>query len=398
MPQQNRSETERAALKKRFVPYRTAALSIAVAITAIVIVSVISAVGSALVGEEMSHLGMDGFALSAAEYAARSQMTPALYERLRRVPGVKNSTPLTMDAGAYTFGARSGSAVFWGVAPQADRIIALQLLSGRMIGSGDVSGARKVCVIDEQIAWQAFRRTSVAGKTIRLTINGIADGYKVVGVVRAQSSLLSSITGGVVPNFIYLPYSTLAYFGAKEGFDELVFTAADRTAPQRVETALAAALQGTGGNRSQFAFHDLSVQKDGITRLVRIGTTALTLIAGIALVVGGIAAGSSVRTAIMARRREIGIRKSLGASPHIIVREFLLEILVVTGLAALSGAVLSAAGCFGLLVLFSLPVKLDLPLLLGGIFATMVMAILFGILPARRAAQMKPADALRGEP
>ena len=169
---------------------------------------------STLIDTELSSLGLDGVALSAAEKTDRNQMTAALYEQLKTVSGVKDSTPVVMDSGAYELGAKTGNAFFWGIAPKAENIVTLELLHGRMIGSEEVLGARKVCIVDEKIAQDAYQRTNIVGKTIRLTINGVTDGYTVIGVVKAGSSLLNGLTGSVMPNFVYLPYSTLSFFSA----------------------------------------------------------------------------------------------------------------------------------------------------------------------------------------
>lgn len=387
-----------AEFKSEFAPYRTAALSIAIAITAIVIVSVISGVGSSLIDTELSGLGLDGVALSVAEKTDRNQMTAALYQQLKEVSGVKDSTPIVMDSGAYELGAKTGNAFFWGIAPKAENIVTLELLHGQMIGSEEVLGARKVCIVDEKIARDAYQRTNIVGKTIRLTINGVTDGYTVIGVVKAGSSLLNGLTGNVMPNFIYLPYSTLSFFSAKEGFDQILFTARQPDGLDEVKEEITAALRGiTQGGETDFVLNDLAAQRDSIDRIVLVASGALALIAGISLVVGGLAVSSSVGTAVHTRRREIGIKKSLGAPPSVIVKEFLAQILFTSLGAALTGTLFSGLGCWLLLTVFGLPLLLDLPLLLGGIFATIGLSILFGVFPALRAAKMKPVDALRGE-
>lgn len=92
--------------------------------------------------------------------------------------------------------------------------------------------------------------------------------------------------------------------------------------------------------------NDLAAQRDSIDRIVLVASGALALIAGISLVVGGLAVSSSVGTAVHTRRREIGIKKSLGAPPSVIVKEFLAQILFTSLGAALTGTLFSGLGCW----------------------------------------------------
>ena len=116
-----------------------------------------------------------------------------------------------------------------------------------------------------------------------------------------------------MPNFIYLPYSTLSFFSAKEGFDQILFTARQPDGLEEVKEEITAALRGiTQGGETDFVLNDLAAQRDSIDRIVLVASAALALIAGISLVVGGLAVSSSVGTAVHTRRREIAQKRPRG--------------------------------------------------------------------------------------
>jgi len=153
---------------------------------------------------------------------------------------------------------------------------------------------------------------------------------------------------------------------------------------------------------SQPADADFSIlsQSDLLGTVNQVTSTFTSLLAGIAaisLLVGGIGIMNIMLVTVTERTREIGLRKALGAKKKTIVRQFLIESMILTGIGGILGMV------FGILVswvisrLISLPFALSWSSILLAIFVSGVIGILFGWYPARKAAALQPIEALRYE-
>lgn len=388
-------------LKKRLAPYRTACISIAIGVFAVVLVSVISAVGNYMIENELSSLGLDSIAIGTSDSGeGEGVLNEAVYASISNVPGVAASTPVIMDTGTYRLGAQEeAKTIFWGISQSAQEIIALDVVHGRMFRPEELSNAEKVCLVDESVAAAAYQRTDITEKTVRLELNGIADEYKIIGVIKAGSSLLNSVTGNMIPNFIYVPYTTLSFFTAKNGYDQIIVKADPTQDIQILKSNISHQLDtfSTAEAPQTFKMNDLFNQRQTVSSIVMIASAVMMLIAGVALLVSGIAVMNSVSNAVQVRRREIGIKKSLGASVPKILLELLGDILTGTVLSVALGIGLGSGLLACIITLARLPYRCNTVLLGVGIVAMMIIALLFGMAPALRAAKMKPIDALREE-
>lgn len=389
------------SLKKRLLPYRTACISIVIGVFAVVLVSVISAVGNTMIEKELDSLGLDSIAIGTSDSGeGESVLNEAVYASVTSVPGIEDSTPVIMDTGTYRLGAQDeAKTIFWGISQSAQNIIALDVVHGRMFSPEELNNAEKVCLVDESVAQAAYRRTDITGKTVMLELNGIADEYKIVGVIKAGSSLLNSVTGSMIPNFIYVPYTTLSFFSAKNGYDQIIVKASPDQDIQTVKSSISHTLDtfSTAEIPQNFRMNDLFNQRQTVSSIVMIASAVMMLIAGVALLVSGIAVMNSVSNAVQVRRREIGIKKSLGASVPKILLELIGDILTGTLLSVAVGIFLGSSLLACIITLANLPYRCNTLLLGIGIIAMVVIALLFGIVPALRAAKMKPVDALREE-
>lgn len=385
------------ALADRIRPFRTAFISVMVGIFAVVLVSVISSTGSWLINKELDSLGMDSMLLASADTQALV-LDSEVYAAVSQVSGVAVSSPILFDAGSCRFGERAEQDVFfWGVNAQADQMVALQILYGRMFSPLEVTNGDLVCVIDSKLALDAYGRENVTGKEITLIINGVAQNFTVVGVAQAGSSLLNSVAGNIIPNFIYLPYTTLSFFSAKNGYDEIAFktSSAANTEEVRRKVSETAGQFCTEQPEDFVRIQDLFGQRDTVQGLVSIASVVMGLIAGVALVVSGISVMSAVASSVRRRRREIGIRKSLGAPMSSILLELIADAMLSTTVALCAGLFASFALLGALLHLLGLPQGGNLPVAAAGCAAMLLIALIFSFFPAYKAARMRPVDALR---
>lgn len=386
---------------QRLKPYRSACLSVIIGIFAILLVSVISAVGENLIAKEMDGLGMDSIMLGIND-SETVTLNSDVYDVMKKLSTSGATSPVVIDTGTCQFShGEEKDVFFWGTSTEAPQIVALDIPYGRMFTKAELASGAKVCLIDESIAKEYYQRGNITGKSITLYINGIAQQFEIVGIVQAKSNLLAGITGSVIPDFVYLPYTTLSMFSAKNGYDQIIFkTQEDEDVElfkERVTTAFAAFVPEDEEVTDTIRLTDMCTQRKSMETIVQAFSYMLSLIAGVALMVSGVAVMNAVSGAVRARRREIGIKKSLGAPILSILGEFIADVLLGTMLSLVIGIAGGVGGLLLLLWCVGLPVLCNWQLVAGGSVAMLIIAFLFAFFPAVKAAKMTPVDALREE-
>lgn len=358
-----------------------------VGVLMVALVSVIGNAGTETVTSELNQMGLQGISVSAGAGLTEEELAV-----IRGVDGVSDAMPLMTLGGAAKLCHHQFTAYIGGIDAGADQAIALEVAHGRLFTKGDISTAAAVCVVDEAVANAAYQRTNVLGKTLAVTVGETTMDLTIVGVARAGSSLLQSVSG-YLSGLVYVPYTTLAASGAKQVFSQVAVQVSDEDTTDAVRTRIVTALGRAGDG--EYTVSDLAVQRRRLSRIMDIVTLVLTAVSGVSLVVAGTGILTSMLTAVSERVREIGIKQALGATRRHILAEFLWESLLLgaaggaLGIAA--GAAIGAAGVALAGVSVSLPWGRFALLWLGGV----LLCGAFGWYPARKAAALNPAEALR---
>lgn len=368
--------------------------SIAVGVLMVALVGIIGQAGTQTVGSELQSMGLQGVSVSAS-----STVTPMRLDELetvRKVEGVAHAMPLAVAGGKGLLGQRSFTAYIGGIDAGADQVIALEVAHGRLLRESDVRAAAQVCVVDEAVARDAYGRTNVLGKTLTVTVEGVAAELTVVGVAKAGSSLLQSVSG-MLSGLVYMPYTTLQTLTGKDTFDQIAVKVANEADTDRVRERVQTALERQSGTKGGYTAENLAAQRNRLSRLMDIVRLVLTAVSAVSLVVAGMGMLTSMLTAVNERVREIGIKQALGAGRRRIMLEFLSESLL---LSALGGGI---GVCGGLLAgwlglhLFGMQTPLPWGYLFLVWAVSVVLGGVFGWYPAKKAASMHPVDALRHE-
>lgn len=370
-------------------------IGIAVGVMSVVTVASIGEIGKTSINAELTGMGMDNLVVSSQSGSAK-KLTESELDKIKQLDDVGNAMPLMSIMTSGKLRGNYDTYMVWGVNEDADNVIDLEVLHGRLLNRGDIAQKSNVCVIDEAIAIENYKRTNIVGKTISLSIGGNTVEFEIAGVVKNGVNTLQNMLGGFIPDFVYIPYSVMQEYSGRNSFDQITVKLED-TAQSASAAAEVKKMLSSESAESDYSVDNLLSQKEKMNNILSIATAALSAVAGISLIVSGISIMTVMLVSVSERTREIGIKKSIGASRGVIISEFLFESVLITFIGGLIGitagviisALIGAAAGGGLTVNFGLcGTVMLISLAVGGIF---------GVYPAVKAADLKPVDALRYE-
>jgi putative ABC transport system permease protein len=270
----------------------------------------------------------------------------------------------------------------------------IKLERGRFFTQSEDARRLSVAVIGPDAAEVMFADTDPIGKKILIndrlfTILGITDKSK------------TSMMEGEGDNSIIIPYHAfqkmlpwndmrILFIQARSGLRE--------NALEEVESLLRIRRRVKPSEDNNFALmtSDRFIQEfDSITSVIAIGVIAIS---SIGLLVGGIGVMNVMLVSVTERTREIGVRKAIGATKKDIVLQFLLEAMTLTGVGGILGIILALTGSLFIKILLpSLPSLIPIWSVISALTVSVVIGLVFGVWPARKAALLDPIEALRYE-
>lgn len=369
-------------------------LGIIIGVMALVIlVSLVNGATSS-VTETVESLGTDSLTVTISD----DKGTPVTLEDLSKWQEEDEfgyAAPLTEGSATAKYETTSDSAVVYGTTSGYQKIGDLSLLLGRFLKTTDVDNHNNVCVITENTAEDLIGYTDCLGEVISL--NGMK--YTIVGVLdEDEDSLMSALTGGTLT--VYIPYTSLIRLSTSVNSEISTFyvSASDRTAMEDAETKMTEILMDRfESDDDAFSVSSSNVMEEAMSSITSILTILLGGIAAISLIVGGIGIMNIMLVTVTERTREIGIRKAIGASRGAILRQFLIEAVMLCMMGCLIGIFFSwcVLQVIGVIVSsLSLTFQMDGTVVLIAVVFCFMIGVIFGLYPANKAAKMKPIDAL----
>jgi putative ABC transport system permease protein len=285
------------------------------------------------------------------------------------------------------YGKTSKKATLYAVTSSYESVYNTKAEQGRWFTRSEDERADRVVMLGPEIAETLFGSVDPVNKRILLS----GQSYLVRGVLEKKGG---GFGGPSFDNYIYLPLETLFKYFDTELVDSFIFEVRDQE--QIKETQLA--IEKTIGKEledDEFSVFDQSQLLETINSILGMLTIGLGGIAAISLVVGGIGIMNIMLVSVTERTREIGLRKALGATPNLILLQFLIEAALLSVLGGLIGLVIAYLGSLALQPYFPAKVTMDAVMLAFGV--STAVGLIFGVAPARRAAKLSPIEALRYE-
>jgi len=389
-------------------------LGIVIGIAAIILIVSIGKGAEGLVLSELGNLGADLIVIRPGqEPTGPSDIAETIFsdsikdkdiEALKRkenVPHLKDIAPAIVVTGSVSYrGETYRPQVFGWSAEFMANVFDIYPEKGTLFTDLDIRQKASVAVIGKKVEEELFGNEDAIGKNIKIKERN----FRVVGVLpsRGQSSFFN------VDEVVIVPYtSAQTYLSGGDFYNEVMVRASDSSLVARtvrdIEATLRESHDITDPSKDDFFVVTQEGMVGQIETILSVLTAFLSSVVAISLVVGGIGVMNIMLVSVTERTREIGLRKAIGATNKDIMRQFLLEAVLLTLTGGIIGLTLG--------ILFSYGISLILSSVLGlawsftfpvagallGVGVSALVGILFGIFPARKAARKNPIEALRYE-
>ena len=276
--------------------------------------------------------------------------------------------------------------------------------SGRGFIQKDFSEMRKVVLVDDNAAENLFAGENPVGKTIEIG----AEPFTVVGVVQQSDEYLPTIKSideyneyyQTIMGTVMIPESC---WPTVFQFDEPQNAVIRADSTDNMSSAGSAAAevmnQGIDMNSSKFKYKadDVMQQVRNMQKLSESTNTQLIWIASISLLVGGIGVMNIMLVSVTERTSEIGLKKAIGARKKVILYQFLTEAAMLTSIGGVIGVIVGIVLSKVVSRISGAPTAISIPAIIGSVVFSMLIGVIFGLLPSVKAADLNPIDALRSE-
>jgi putative ABC transport system permease protein len=383
------------------------ALGITIGVAAVVWVIAIGEAGSARAQAQLHALGDNLVWVEAGSRSVNGVRSGTLGMRnltlddagaiLREVPAIRRVSPNIDGSVIVQWQTKNWTTRYRGVSPDYEDIKRWDLATGARFADEDVERATNVCVLGETVRRQLFGSVDPTGEVVRI------DGqpFTVVGVLAPKGQ---SAAGRDQDDEIHLPYTTAMKKirgGGATWLDDVLCSA---STPQGVREAASEITElmrqrhhiGTD-QEDDFNIRHPEELIDAQIRASETLETLLVSIAAVALLVGGIGVMNVMLASVVERTREIGVRLAVGAPAWAIQAQFLVEAMLLTAFGGALGVAASMGGASLLARALGWPLPIPPQALALALGFSVGVGVVFGYLPARRAAQLDPISALREE-
>lgn len=256
---------------------------------------------------------------------------------------------------------------------------------GRNLQYSDMEARRKVAVIGAYVAEELYGGSQNAvGETVKL--NG--DSYTIVGVVERQTESSSEFDDGCMDDFVWIPYSRAVKMARNAVINNYIFTSRDIN---DTETCTNEKMK----SENLYTVTAMSSLLDSLNEQIAMMSMMLGGIAGISLLVAGVGVMNIMLVSVTERTREIGIRKALGAKKSVIMLQFVIEALVTSSIGGIIGIMIGALASTGIGALMGIDAPPTMTAVVISFSVSVAIGLIFGYMPASRAAKLNPIDALR---
>lgn len=301
---------------------------------------------------------------------------------------VDSSTPQTSSSGTLTFRNTNLNASLYGVGQQYFDVRGLKLAHGRLFDESDVKNDSQVVVIDKNTRDKLFGNSDPLGKVILFKKRPLT----VIGIIKEQTNNFGGSSDSLT---LWAPYTTVMHQITGESHtNSIIVKIKDSADTQAAEKGLKQLLTARHGTQDFFTSNSDSIRQtiESTTNTMKL---LISCIAMISLVVGGIGVMNIMLVSVTERTKEIGVRMAIGARRSNILQQFLIEAVLICLIGGFVGVAFS--GLIGLAFNYfvkDFPMSFSTLSIVGAVLCSSIIGVVFGFMPANRASQLNPIDAL----
>lgn len=358
----------------------------------IILVSLVNAYMSYMT-DSFASMGTNQITVNMINLSSRSVSDEEMYEFYTEQGDVFDEiSPMVSIGGTIKHGNDSmTSTSITGVSEAYLSIKDWELECGRNLQYGDLTGRHKVCVIGSYVADELYGSAENAyGETLK--INGHA--FTIVGVAARQEEDMDE---GGTDDFVWMPYTRAVKMARNSNINNYVFTVSDLSQVTEAKSRIESFLYEKFKNEDLYTVTAMSEMLDELNSMIAMVSAGLGGIAGISLLVAGVGVMNIMLVSVTERTREIGIRKALGARKRVIMQQFVIEAAVTSSLGGILGIILGSVVTSAVGKLAGLSASPTPAAVLVSFGVSVGIGLLFGYMPANRAAGLNPIDALRSD-
>jgi len=353
----------------------------------------IASVGANVVWVEAGGVNKNGVRTGSG--GTKSLVLADMFAIKQQIPLVTHISPIVDTRVQLVYGNHNWNSQVRGVSPDFLNVKVWPVVKGGMFDDSDVERATAVCVLGQTVVDQLFGEQEPVGEVIRVK----GEPCKVIGVLGVKGP---SATGQDQDDTFFMPYSTvMKKLKGQYWLDDIQMSAATAESIPAVEEQISELL------RRRHRIHEDAQEDFNIRHPTEIAEAVaasaqtmellLASVASVSLFVGGVGIMNIMLVSVTERTREIGLRLAVGARGRDVLRQFLIEALILSLAGGLIGIALGMGGTRTISEVFNWPTRVSPNAIGMAVGFAAAIGIFFGYYPARRAARLDPIDALRHE-
>ena len=276
----------------------------------------------------------------------------------------------------------------------------IKVIKGRDIQASDVSKETDVAVVPAGMVDKLVKDSSnPIGQEVRIVFDDKILTYTIVGVYDDSQKSGMMFGGYQDKSSLYIPFTSAQNINGEQGVNYFTVMPKSDGDAQKLTEDTTAYFSNIYKNNKEWGVDVYNSQKDASDVMNSINKIkiAIAVIAGIALLVGGIGVMNIMLVSVTERTREIGVRKAIGAKRSHIKTQFIIEAIIICGIGGIIGVVLGLLLSTAIALKMNLPVAISIPVIIISVLFSMGIGVFFGFYPANKAAKLDPIEALRYE-
>ncbi len=309
-----------------------------------------------------------------------------------QVPAVEYSSPMLEMHDRIAVRGTEKELLVLGVSPQYRQVRNLKVLDGRFFDEEDETSHSKAAVVTELFAQQLFG-TDQDAINQTFSLSGIP--FTIIGVFKESVDTFGQ--SEIADQTILIPYSVGRYFSGTDNVKQIFFTIRDRTDVDQAAKEIVNVVHSRHLPNSVYRSSTLTELLTTAALITNALTVVLLLISTVTLAVGGVGIMNIMLATVRSRIREIGIRKALGATSREIKLQFLIEAVFISLTGGIIGTILGLMLPLSLRLFTSYAIPISPWSVVVALLTSTAVGVIFGTLPANRAAQLDPVESLKYE-